>query len=165
MNNTKAYLHKLKTYTELREKHLETRERWFQSILVAAAGLLGALVALTNNSLERIEIRILFVLTIILIVLGILAAAIALFYNLVCASRAKAAARSLLICKNVQENEYFYISLDDPKKLLIFGALSYIFFSLSFISLIVYVILKNLPELFYPAGLSPCWVKPSLIHL
>ena len=59
MNNTEAYLHKLKTYTELREKHLETRERWFQSILVAAAGLLGALVALTNNSLERIEIRIL----------------------------------------------------------------------------------------------------------
>lgn len=147
MNNTEAYLHKLKTYTELREKHLGTRERWFQSILVAAAGLLGALVALTNNSLERIEIRILFVLTIILIVLGILAAAVALFYNLVYASRAKKEARSHLTCKNAQEDEYPYISLADPKKLLIFGALSYIFFSLSFISLIVYVILKNLPEL------------------
>lgn len=147
MDNTEAYWQKLKMYTELREKHLGTRERWFQSILVAAAGLLGALVALANNSLERIETRILFVLTIVLIVLGILAAAIALFYNLVCASHARAEARSHLICKNAQEYEDSYISLDDPKKLLFFGVLSYIFFSLSFISLIVYVILKNLPEL------------------
>lgn len=147
MSDLESYLQRLKMYTELREKQLGTRERWFQSILVAAAGLLGALVALTNNSQEIQSVRILFVLTIILIVLGILTAAIALFYNLVCANRAKMAARSHLVYKNDQEYASPYISLDDPKKLLFFGVLSYIFFSLSFISLIIYVVLKNLPEL------------------
>ena len=61
MDNIESLHNRIKLYSELREKHMQTHERWFQSLLVAASGLLGALVALTNNSQERIEIRILFV--------------------------------------------------------------------------------------------------------
>lgn len=148
MDNIESLHNRIKLYSELREKHMQTRERWFQSLLVAASGLLGALVALTNNSQERIEIRILFVLTIVLLLLGILAAAIALFYNTEHASRAKKAARSCISSKNDSIDARLYLSFSDPKKLLYCGVASYIIFSLSFISLIVYVIAKNLPEWF-----------------
>ena len=144
MDNIESLHNRIKLYSELREKHMQTRERWFQSLLVAASGLLGALVALTNNS----ETRILFVLTIALLLLGILAAAIALFYNTEHASRAKKAARSCISSKNDSIDARLYLSFSDPKKLLYCGVASYIIFSLSFISLIVYVIAKNLPEWF-----------------
>lgn len=119
MDNIESLHNRIKLYSELREKHMQTRERWFQSLLVAASGLLGALVALTNNSQERIEIRILFVLTIALLLLGILAAAIALFYNTEHASRAKKAARSCILSKNDSIDTRLYLSFLTPKNFYI----------------------------------------------
>lgn len=115
---------------------------------MSGAGLLGALVALTDNSQESLGIRRLFVLTIALLLLGILSAAGALLYNMVYASRAKMAAQKYIPHTIDSRDERLYISIDDPKGLLYFDGLSYIFFSLSFISLVLYVIAKNLPEVF-----------------
>lgn len=148
MDNIESLYNRIKLYSELREKHMQTREGWFQSLLVAASGLLAALVALTNNNQERIEVRFLFVLTVGLLLLGILAAAIALFYNTVCANRARKEAHSYITHKIDSIDARLYLSFSDPKKLLSFGIASYILFSLSFISLMVYVIAKNLPEIF-----------------
>lgn len=148
MDKSKASHDSIKLYTELREKYMQTRERWFQSLLMSGAGLLGALVALTDNSQESLGIRRLFVLTITLLLLGILSAAGALLYNMVHASRAKRAAQKYISHTIDSRNKRLYISIDDPKGLLYFDGLSYIFFSLSFISLVLYVIAKNLPEVF-----------------
>lgn len=150
MNNTKnpKAVNAAKKYIQSKEQYLKTRSTWFYNILIAGAGLLGALVALSNNSHELYPVRILFVLTVILLTLGILSVAIALYYDI---SRSKCRQledyrrlQSIVVGTNTDS-----ISLKSaPKAFLLFDILTYIFFSLSFISLIVYVIAKNLPEWF-----------------
>ena len=112
------------------------------------AGLLGALVALSNNSREFYPVRVLFVLTVISLTLGILSVAIALYYDIFQSKR-----RQLEDYKRLQ-NIVSGANTDPTslkgksKTFLFFDILTYVFFSLSFISLIVYVIAKNLPEWF-----------------
>lgn len=143
------------TLEEILKEHLLKREQckqhrtvWFQSILIAGSTTLGALVALSNNHTERMCVRFAFVLTTGLLALGILSAAIALYYDSACSKRAILAIREQL--HNMMKGFYTaaVVFAEDAKTFLLFDVLTYIFLSLSFISLMGYVVLKNLPELF-----------------
>ena len=150
MNNTKnpKAINAAKKYIQSKEQYLKTRSTWFYNILIAGAGLLGALVALSNNSREFYPVRVLFVLTVISLTLGILSVAIALYYDIFQSKR-----RQLEDYKRLQ-NIVSGANTDPTslkgksKTFLFFDILTYVFFSLSFISLIVYVIAKILPEWF-----------------
>lgn len=139
----------LKEYTEANDKHSRNRSAWFYNILIAAAGLLGALIALSNNSHESLCVRSLFVLTVTLIALGILSGAIALRYDTVCSKRHRQEVRNRI--KDMSDGKVrddLHTSIKDASELLIFDKVTYVLFSLSFTCLMIYVIAKNLPELF-----------------
>lgn len=149
MNNTKnpKAINAAKKYIQSKEQYLKTCSTWFYNILIAGAGLLGALVALSNNSREFYPVRV-FVLTVISLTLGILSVAIALYYDIFQSKRCQLEDYKRL--QNIVSG-----ANTDPtslkgksKTFLFFDILTYVFFSLSFISLIVYVIAKNLPEWF-----------------
>lgn len=139
----------LTEYKEARETLLKNRSTWLYNILIAASALLGSLIALSNNSQESCFVRSLFVLTVVLITLGILSAAIVLRYDTECSKRHCQEVRKKLKCiREGSEYDDLWTSIKDPRALLSFGILVYIFFSLSFIALVLYVIAKNLPEVF-----------------
>lgn len=139
----------IKEYTVANDKYSKNRSAWFYNILIAAAGLLGALIALSNNSQEHLYVRSLFVLTVALIALGILSGAIALRYDTVCSKRHRQVVRNRI--KDMSDGKVhddLYTSIKDASEFLIFDKVTYILFSLSFICLMTYVVAKNLPELF-----------------
>lgn len=129
------------------EQYKQFRTAWFQNILIAGSTILGALVALSNNNTEDMHVRIVFVLVITMLALGILSAVIALYYDSACAKRAILAIREQLHKLSVGNDTDETIFAEDAKSFLLFDVLTYIFFSLSFISLMTYVVLKNIPEL------------------
>lgn len=139
----------LTEYTEAKEKLLKNRSTWFYNILIAEAALLGSLIALSNNSRESFCVRILFVSTVALIILGILSAIIALHYDTERSRRHCQEVRNKIKCKSEGlEIDDPHTSIKDPRALLVFGVLACIFLSLSFIVLMMYVVVKNLPEVF-----------------
>lgn len=149
MNNTRnpKAIYAAKKYIQSEEQYLKTRSTWFYNILIASAGLLGALVALSNNSHETCLVRSLFVATIILLILGILSVAISLYCDTARAKQRHEADYKRLQNIIFDKKDDSISSIRDLKLFSFFGILSYILFPLSFISLIVYVVLKNLPEL------------------
>lgn len=130
-----------------REQYKQLRSAWFQNILIVESTILGAIVALSDNSKESIYVRIAFVLTIALLILGILSAVIALYYDNACAKLAIKAIREQIHKMKEGNGTDEAIYAEDAKSFLFFDILTYIFFSLSFISLMGYTVLKNIPEL------------------
>lgn len=149
MNNTRnpKAIYAAKKCIQYEEQYLKTRSTWFYNILIAGAGLLGALVALSNNSHETYLVRFLFVATIITLTLGILSVTISLYCDTARAKQRHEASYKRLQNIIFDKKDDSTSSIRDLKLFSVFGVLSYIFFSLSFISLIIYVVLKNLPEL------------------
>ena len=67
------------TYNETDEKSIQQLKSFFQSILVASSSVFGILISLNDTFLQSQCIRLVFALSIVLLTLGILFSAIALY--------------------------------------------------------------------------------------
>jgi MFS family permease len=119
---------------------------WFYNILVATCGFLGALIALSDNTGASLHIRLVYVVSIVLGILGVLLLVVALLYETVRAKRIRLESR-----KRVNDGRNIltpYLSIKPPTFLLIFGIIASSLLILFLISITYYVIAKNFPELF-----------------
>lgn len=131
---------------ELDAQFYQKRETFLSNTIVAAAGLLGAVIALSDNSRSPEIVRILFVLSTSIGIFGILLAIIGLRFQYALAARTREKLRSLAH-NRAYENERFLL-VDPPKIYWQIGVIGLLLLVLSLLLLLGYIIAKNLPELF-----------------
>ncbi|WP_139317734.1 hypothetical protein [Parabacteroides timonensis] len=144
-------------------KDLETRDTeyyrslssWFGNILISACGFLGVLIALPDNAEAALHIRLAYVLSILLGILGVLLLTVALFYETLRAKRIRKETYRLFrqgthVYSQKNENIVsvdFCASTKPPTFLLWIGVIACIVLFLFFISTVFYVVAKNFPEI------------------
>lgn len=131
---------------ELDAQFYQARETFLSNTIIAAAGLFGAVIALSDNSRSTEVVRILFVLSTSIGLFGILLAIIGLKFQYVLAAKTREKLRSLAN-NRAYENEQFLL-VDPPKIYWRIGVVGLILLVLSLLLLLGYIIVKNLPELF-----------------
>lgn len=89
--DNKGWVKNLQKLTEITNQATEKRMEFYQNILVAGASILGILVSLHTTQTSCLYIRLVFVLSIYLLLLGVLLSAIVLYDLSLLPERTKAA--------------------------------------------------------------------------
>lgn len=136
----------LKLYRETTEQYWKARISHINNILVAYSALLGALVALCDNSHKTSSIRTVFALAVATGALGILLTGIGSVFDCVRLKRLQSH-----IAEEYSKSQYNFSGMivsSPPKYLLVTAYIGFSFLVFSLLLILVYTLLVNVPEWF-----------------
>lgn len=130
------------------DKFYTARNNWLYNMLVVSAGLLGAVIALTDNTESPYYARLLFLLSVALGLLGVLLGAIGLHFDVAYQKEKRAKMREQISNSPDKSNIEDLISVTPPLIYWRISQVSCILLAASLLLLFCYVAFKNLPEWF-----------------
>lgn len=140
--NKEDWVKNLQKLTEITNEATVKRIEFYQNILVAGAGVLGILVSLHTTQTTCLYIRLVYALSVCLLLLGVLTVAIALQDLSSLPSRCQKAFQEELQRVLREGGEPDYVPVRKKKRTVFCEKLCLISFLLSLFSLVVYTILS-----------------------
>jgi hypothetical protein len=151
----------LRVLTEQSNLLTEKRAAWDRQLLVAACALFGILISLQNTSSQPTYTRWVFALSIVLLALGILLSAVALYRPIDGDIRGHRAYLEEVISANNERREMKNVIVPERRVFLLCAKVSYICFGLSVLLLAAYVVLLTFDFTFVPAQDSNLMCLPA----
>lgn len=142
-NHYKSQFPKL---VELAEQSALKKLSFLQSVLLASSGGLGILVSLHSNTSTDLYIRLIFLLSIVLLALGILASAITVYDYSMIDERLRQVFHAEVQKALLEQREVRMVTVSTRKRTIVCEKLTYIFLVSALLLLTIYSSLLS----FYP---------------